>query len=75
MQSRGFRLIFLSGAFVFLKEKRNYIQLWTGLDKAYFYFRRKSMFEKFFKFGFISIMFGYLTIIGILITFGLKFLF
>ena len=33
------------------------------------------MFEKFFKFGFISIMFGYLTIIGILITFGLKFLF
>lgn len=39
------------------------------------HFRRKSMFEKFFKFGFIAIMFGYLTIIGILITFGLKFLF
>lgn len=33
------------------------------------------MFEKFFKIGFVAIMFGYIGIIGILIALGIKFLF
>ncbi len=33
------------------------------------------MFEKFFKIGFVTLMFGYLGIIGILIALGVKFLF
>ncbi len=33
------------------------------------------MFEKFFKIGFIALMFGYLSLIGVLIALGIKFLF
>ncbi|AIY78723.1 putative membrane protein [Clostridium botulinum 202F] len=33
------------------------------------------MFEKVFKIGFILIMLGYLTIMGLLITVGIEFLF